>query len=141
MSGQTDEFHIRHFSEMAQLPSSLSELESPELQHDEAEHDEEVGKPKSSYSPSRKRQRSDTVYPRKRALMACQLCRGRKTKCDNARPACSFCVSVGAACVYRDDKQGYQRCVHQDGNHGLPVNTDEALIQQAWQLLNVLTSL
>ncbi|KPM40513.1 hypothetical protein AK830_g6030 [Neonectria ditissima] len=43
--------------------------------------------------------RGTAFYPRKRANTACQVCRARKTKCDNRKPACSYCVSVGAACI------------------------------------------
>lgn len=43
--------------------------------------------------------RGTASYPRKRAVTACQVCRSRRTKCDNAKPACSFCVKVGATCV------------------------------------------
>lgn len=48
--------------------------------------------------------RSAVTYPRKRAVTACQICRLRKTKCDNNRPSCSFCLSSGRVCVY-DDSQ------------------------------------
>ncbi|PKS08092.1 hypothetical protein jhhlp_005367 [Lomentospora prolificans] len=43
--------------------------------------------------------RGTAFYPRKRANAACQVCRARKTKCDNGKPACSYCVSVGATCI------------------------------------------
>lgn len=43
--------------------------------------------------------RGDASYPRKRANTACQVCRARKTKCDNRKPRCSFCERVGARCV------------------------------------------
>lgn len=43
--------------------------------------------------------RGTAFYPRKRANTACQVCRARKTKCDNKKPACSYCVSVGATCI------------------------------------------
>ncbi|KAG6010036.1 hypothetical protein E4U21_000478 [Claviceps maximensis] len=43
--------------------------------------------------------RGAAFYPRKRATTACQVCRARKTKCDNVKPSCSYCVSVGATCV------------------------------------------
>jgi hypothetical protein len=39
------------------------------------------------------------VYPRKRAVTACMVCRGRRTKCDNKKPKCSFCEKSGAECV------------------------------------------
>lgn len=51
---------------------------------------------------ARKRKASTTTraaYPRKRAVNACTVCRARRTKCDNKRPKCSFCESVGAECV------------------------------------------
>lgn len=44
------------------------------------------------------------LYPRKRAVAACQLCRTRKTKCDNGRPSCGGCVNVGAECIYQSEK-------------------------------------
>jgi hypothetical protein len=39
---------------------------------------------------------------RKRAATACQFCRLRKTKCDNVRPSCGYCVRHKAKCVYGD---------------------------------------
>ena len=27
------------------------------------------------------------------------MCRARKTKCDNKRPSCTYCESVGATCI------------------------------------------
>jgi hypothetical protein len=44
----------------------------------------------------------DLRYPRKRALKACQVCRARKTKCDNVQPACGFCASIGVKCSFDD---------------------------------------
>ncbi|KAF4980636.1 hypothetical protein FZEAL_3385 [Fusarium zealandicum] len=43
--------------------------------------------------------RGTAFYPRKRANTACQVCRARKTKCDNRKPTCSYCLSVGATCI------------------------------------------
>lgn len=43
--------------------------------------------------------RGTAFYPRKRANTACQVCRARKTKCDNKKPSCSYCMSVGATCI------------------------------------------
>ncbi|KAL2830036.1 hypothetical protein BDW59DRAFT_29634 [Aspergillus cavernicola] len=42
------------------------------------------------------------AYPRRRAITACQLCRMRKTKCDNRRPSCGTCTSLEFQCVYQD---------------------------------------
>ncbi|KAH8648836.1 hypothetical protein BGZ61DRAFT_436432 [Ilyonectria robusta] len=43
--------------------------------------------------------RASAAYPRKRAVVACQVCRARRTKCDQKKPSCSFCQKIGAACV------------------------------------------
>ncbi|PKX88827.1 uncharacterized protein P174DRAFT_455452 [Aspergillus novofumigatus IBT 16806] len=43
--------------------------------------------------------RGNAAYPRKRAVTACQVCRARRTKCDNLKPSCSFCLKVGAKCI------------------------------------------
>lgn len=48
--------------------------------------------------------RANTTYPRQRAITACHVCRVRKIKCSNERPACASCISFACACVY-DDKQ------------------------------------
>lgn len=43
---------------------------------------------------------STTVNGRKRAPMACQVCRARKVKCSNERPACAGCIRLGCDCIY-----------------------------------------
>lgn len=43
--------------------------------------------------------RADAAYTRQRSVVACQVCRARKTKCDQRKPKCSFCENVGAECV------------------------------------------
>ncbi|EEY23480.1 C6 zinc finger domain-containing protein [Verticillium alfalfae VaMs.102] len=43
--------------------------------------------------------RGTASYQRKRAVKACQVCRARRTKCDNLKPSCSFCLKVGAKCI------------------------------------------
>ncbi|KAK4225828.1 hypothetical protein QBC38DRAFT_456833 [Podospora fimiseda] len=42
------------------------------------------------------------VLPPKRqpSSSACELCREKKTKCDNQRPSCSRCLALGASCTY-----------------------------------------
>ncbi|KAK5264361.1 hypothetical protein LTR96_010378 [Exophiala xenobiotica] len=49
--------------------------------------------------PSPKRQRTQ-LYEKKRAAIACVVCRSRKSKCDGATPQCGFCEAVGAECKY-----------------------------------------
>ncbi|KAH6896640.1 hypothetical protein B0T10DRAFT_161831 [Thelonectria olida] len=56
--------------------------------------------------PVAKRRRFATAdfTRRKRAATACQFCRLRKTKCDNVRPSCGYCVRHKAKCVYGDSE-------------------------------------
>lgn len=51
--------------------------------------------------------RGSAAYPRKRAVTACQVCRSRRTKCDNQRPACGFCARTGAVCNYPTDTEDF----------------------------------
>ncbi|KAH7369202.1 hypothetical protein B0T11DRAFT_71532 [Plectosphaerella cucumerina] len=44
--------------------------------------------------------RSGSQYPRKRASQACLTCRARKSRCDNQRPKCGFCLKSDAECNY-----------------------------------------
>ncbi|KAL1867142.1 hypothetical protein VTK73DRAFT_4336 [Phialemonium thermophilum] len=39
---------------------------------------------------------------RPRVLVACQRCKSRRQKCDNASPACSNCSRASVACIYSD---------------------------------------
>lgn len=64
----------------------------PETEHQQEDVQE------SGNSRKRPAARGTAFYPRKRANAACQVCRARKTKCDNRKPSCSYCLSVGAVC-------------------------------------------
>ncbi|KFZ24638.1 hypothetical protein V502_00887 [Pseudogymnoascus sp. VKM F-4520 (FW-2644)] len=63
---------------------------------------QELPPPQSQIRSSTKRpvsiSRASAAYPRKRAVTACQVCRARRTKCDQKKPSCSFCASIGAEC-------------------------------------------
>ncbi|GAB7360811.1 hypothetical protein MBLNU230_g0798t1 [Neophaeotheca triangularis] len=41
-------------------------------------------------------------YPRRRATIACEICRSRKSRCDGARPKCRLCTELNAECNYRE---------------------------------------
>ncbi|KFY19593.1 hypothetical protein V491_04344 [Pseudogymnoascus sp. VKM F-3775] len=64
--------------------------------------EQELPSPQSQMRSSIKRpiavSRASAAYPRKRAVTACQVCRARRTKCDQKKPSCSFCASIGAEC-------------------------------------------
>ncbi|KAJ5896557.1 uncharacterized protein N7473_005956 [Penicillium subrubescens] len=54
-------------------------------------------------SGTKKRSSEDaSEYPRRRATIACQICRLRKTRCNGARPKCQLCSDLDAECVYRE---------------------------------------
>ncbi|TDZ67847.1 Echinocandin B biosynthetic cluster transcription factor ecdB [Colletotrichum trifolii] len=55
--------------------------------------------PTTTKTGSRPSARGTAFYQRKRAVKACQVCRARRTKCDNLKPSCSFCLKVGATCI------------------------------------------
>lgn len=65
--------------------------------------------PSDPQRPGNKRPapRGNASYPRKRAVTACEVCRARRTKCDNKRPACGFCARSGAKCNYSTVTQDY----------------------------------
>ncbi|PYH41884.1 putative C6 finger domain protein [Aspergillus saccharolyticus JOP 1030-1] len=51
----------------------------------------------------RKRYHAEAVdYPRRRATVACQICRLRKTRCNGERPRCQLCADLDAECIYRE---------------------------------------
>ncbi|KAJ5040604.1 uncharacterized protein L3040_006253 [Drepanopeziza brunnea f. sp. 'multigermtubi'] len=41
-------------------------------------------------------------YPRRRATIACEICRSRKSRCDGSKPKCKLCTDLGAECIYRE---------------------------------------
>ncbi|KAL5589350.1 hypothetical protein FOVSG1_011217 [Fusarium oxysporum f. sp. vasinfectum] len=43
-------------------------------------------------------------FPKSRGVTACQKCRTRKTRCDNRRPTCGFCLKRRLTCVYPADE-------------------------------------
>ncbi|KAI7772571.1 hypothetical protein LZL87_005296 [Fusarium oxysporum] len=77
---------------------SCNSPEEPTTQ-DGQDHDDA----QSQGSGKRQRRLTTTDFTRrKRAVTACQFCRVRKTKCDNVRPTCGFCVRHRAKCIYLD---------------------------------------
>ncbi|KAF2195226.1 hypothetical protein K469DRAFT_681562 [Zopfia rhizophila CBS 207.26] len=52
---------------------------------------------------AKKRPSTDTIdYPRRRATIACEICRSRKSRCDGSRPKCRLCTELNAECIYRE---------------------------------------
>ncbi|KAI1420930.1 hypothetical protein F5Y12DRAFT_80865 [Xylaria sp. FL1777] len=56
-----------------------------------------------SINPLKRRNTDATVdYPRRRATIACEVCRSRKSRCDGTKPKCKLCTELGAECIYRE---------------------------------------
>ncbi|KAK8090587.1 C6 finger domain-containing protein [Apiospora phragmitis] len=54
-------------------------------------------------NPLKRRNTDATVdYPRRRATIACEVCRSRKSRCDGTKPKCKLCTELGAECIYRE---------------------------------------
>ncbi|CAG8888622.1 unnamed protein product [Penicillium egyptiacum] len=53
---------------------------------------------------------------RTRAPTACQTCRLRKTRCDNARPTCSYCAVQGMECNYPETSPQQNQAGFDPGN-------------------------
>lgn len=41
-------------------------------------------------------------YPRRRATIACEICRSRKSRCNGMKPKCKLCAELNAECIYRE---------------------------------------
>ncbi|KKA29633.1 hypothetical protein TD95_000670 [Thielaviopsis punctulata] len=53
-------------------------------------------------NPLKRRSTEAVDYPRRRATIACEICRSRKSRCDGAKPKCKLCSDLGADCIYRE---------------------------------------
>ncbi|CAK7209413.1 hypothetical protein SBRCBS47491_000433 [Sporothrix bragantina] len=53
------------------------------------------------------------TYPKKRAAIACTVCRLRKSRCDGGRPACGLCSELGVKCNYAPPTLGNSRSTEQ----------------------------
>ncbi|PYH97498.1 C6 finger domain protein [Aspergillus ellipticus CBS 707.79] len=78
-------------------PGSLSHLDSPEL-IDSALHDLSPDPEQNHASGGAKKPRNFI------ATVACENCRLKKTRCDESRPKCGLCKSLGLDCVYNERK-------------------------------------
>lgn len=56
-------------------------------------------------SPSRKRKRPLKI--------SCELCKGRKVKCDRQEPKCGWCASHDRVCIYRERKRPGVRAAYE----------------------------
>lgn len=110
-----DEQHGRHASKRPRSSLSKSVNSRPTV-HDVAMAD-------SSQENFQAISSDPLDYPRRRATIACEVCRSRKSKCDGTRPKCKLCTELSAECVYREpgvkldagDKLILERLAHIEG--------------------------
>ncbi|KAL7780978.1 hypothetical protein V8C43DRAFT_328867 [Trichoderma afarasin] len=72
-------------------------------------------------------------YKRRRVAVACTSCRGRKSRCDGARPSCSLCVHLGFDCFYEQPSTSNFR-----GAHPQPRNNDNDRLSKIEEMLHIL---
>lgn len=66
-------------------------------------HAQSVHSDEGTINPLKRRNTDAAVdYPRRRATIACEVCRSRKSRCDGTKPKCKLCTELGAECVYRE---------------------------------------
>ncbi|KAK3990039.1 hypothetical protein QBC44DRAFT_74285 [Cladorrhinum sp. PSN332] len=64
---------------------------------------QKVPSDEGSVNPLKRRNTDAGVdYPRRRATIACEVCRSRKSRCDGTKPKCKLCTELGAECIYRE---------------------------------------
>jgi hypothetical protein len=64
---------------------------------------QKVSSDEGTINPLKRRNTDATVdYPRRRATIACEVCRSRKSRCDGTKPKCKLCTELGAECIYRE---------------------------------------
>jgi hypothetical protein len=65
----------------------------------------------------------------------CTVCKKRRIKCDETKPACRQCVDYGRQCSFLDtNSQGFPGQTQQPGARNLDVPNDE-LFEQIWKVL------
>ncbi|KAF5008366.1 hypothetical protein FDECE_5350 [Fusarium decemcellulare] len=63
---------------------------------------QKVSSDEGSNPLKRRNTESGVDYPRRRATIACEVCRSRKSRCDGTKPKCKLCTELGAECIYRE---------------------------------------
>ncbi|KAK9321542.1 hypothetical protein V1517DRAFT_326166 [Lipomyces orientalis] len=58
-------------------------------------------RPADSLGPSSESSTSNHHQRRRRTVLACDVCRSRRTRCDGRRPRCSSCLQHDSPCIYR----------------------------------------
>ncbi|KAI5916998.1 fungal-specific transcription factor domain-containing protein [Camillea tinctor] len=91
--------------------------------------------PPGSSRPASSEPPEEPVSKRRRIAVACNSCRNRKSRCDGARPACSFCADVGIQCIYEQPTKVPQpKSVVMPAGYDLRLKAIEDTLQQLVKL-------
>ncbi|KAJ8112654.1 hypothetical protein OPT61_g5025 [Boeremia exigua] len=71
----------------------------------------------------------ERLSQRKRAPVACQFCRLRKTRCDGAKPICGFCQHHEAQCIWGTTS---------DNNEEKEKNSEQTILQRLDEIKDIL---
>ncbi|KIY45586.1 hypothetical protein FISHEDRAFT_60990 [Fistulina hepatica ATCC 64428] len=88
------------------------------------------GRPRAMTMPTKTGRLPATSGPK---VVACDLCRARKTKCDGALPACASCVRRKVACHYALNSRGGRSGPRRPKEQMPPAPLQEAVPQQQQQ--------
>ncbi|KAK3318549.1 hypothetical protein B0H66DRAFT_475721 [Apodospora peruviana] len=100
-SARTPSFSREGILGSAQKTRNLSQ--SSENRPDTVSNGLQKGSSDEGMNPLKRRNTDAGVdYPRRRATIACEVCRSRKSRCDGTKPKCKLCTELGAECIYRE---------------------------------------
>ncbi|RAO69970.1 uncharacterized protein BHQ10_005982 [Talaromyces amestolkiae] len=107
---------IRRIEAAASVPDMPWSSVDLEIGHMSRDDINQFAEDVSTTAPQRPLPTSEAQPPRTRGTVACQKCRSRKTKCDNGRPSCGYCLKIGEPCLYEAESNS---CCHVFGREVL----------------------
>ncbi|KAJ8058562.1 hypothetical protein OCU04_012740 [Sclerotinia nivalis] len=83
--------------------NGLQSRQSQNQNHNQNGNHHQNGHSDDGINPLKRRSTDAGIdYPRRRATIACEICRSRKSRCDGTKPKCKLCTELGAECIYRE---------------------------------------
>ncbi|KAH8879669.1 hypothetical protein GQ53DRAFT_25945 [Thozetella sp. PMI_491] len=102
-SARTPSFSREGILGSAQKARNLSQSSEQQTDHLFSAMNKANSGDDESSNPLKRRNTDNGVdYPRRRATIACEVCRSRKSRCDGTKPKCKLCTELGAECIYRE---------------------------------------
>lgn len=87
---------------LSAAPKSRHLSQSSDNRPDNMANGQRVSSDEGSNPLKRRNTDAGVDYPRRRATIACEVCRSRKSRCDGTKPKCKLCTELGAECIYRE---------------------------------------